>query len=154
MRGPKKEKAVYTLVHVHIQLFRERLSEKVHATIPRGIVAGFEFTPLQRNLKEWQERPWTYVCECQRKAKKAGSTATVVSYSVMIISHITFRDCRVHFFGDNLSRNSCIHSLAWWDRITTCAFFKTTYLILLNPQAVAGGKKCCFRGQILAVTTW
>ena len=25
----------------HIQLFRERLSEKVHATIPKGIVGGF-----------------------------------------------------------------------------------------------------------------
>ena len=47
-----------------IQLFRERLSEKVHATIPKGIVGGFEFTVLQRNLKEWHERPWTYVCEC------------------------------------------------------------------------------------------
>ena len=48
----------------YIQLFRERLSEKVHATIPKGIVGGFEFTVLQRNLKEWHERPWTYVCEC------------------------------------------------------------------------------------------
>ena len=38
-----------------IQLFRERLSEKVHATIPKGIVDGFEFTVLQRNLKEWHE---------------------------------------------------------------------------------------------------
>ena len=28
--------------------------------------------------------------------------------SVLIISHITFRDCRVHFFSDNLSRNTCI----------------------------------------------
>ena len=27
--------------------------------------------------------------------------------SVLIISHITFRDSRVHFFSDNLSRNSC-----------------------------------------------
>ena len=42
----------------------ERLSEKVHATILKGIVGGFEFTVLQRNLKEWHERPWTYVCEC------------------------------------------------------------------------------------------
>ena len=40
-----------------IQLFRERLLEKVHATIPKGIVGGFEFTVLQRNLKEWYERP-------------------------------------------------------------------------------------------------
>ena len=31
--------------------------------------------------------------------------------SVLIISHITFRDCRVHIFSDNLSRNSCIHWL-------------------------------------------
>ena len=46
-----------------IQLFRERLSEKVHATIPKGIVGGFEFTLLQRNLKERHVRPWTYVCE-------------------------------------------------------------------------------------------
>ena len=34
------------------QLFRERLSEKVHATIPKGIVGGFEFSVFQRNLKE------------------------------------------------------------------------------------------------------
>ena len=29
-----------------MQLFRERLSEKVHATIPKGILGGFEFTVL------------------------------------------------------------------------------------------------------------
>ena len=28
----------------YIQLFRERLSEKVHPTIPKGIVGGFEVT--------------------------------------------------------------------------------------------------------------
>ena len=28
-------------------------------TIPKGIVGGFEFAVLQRNLKEWHERPWT-----------------------------------------------------------------------------------------------
>ena len=30
-----------------------------------------------------------------------------VRNSVLIISHITFQDCRVHIFSDNLSRNSC-----------------------------------------------
>ena len=35
-----------------IQLFRERLSEKVHATISKGIVGGFEFSVLLRNLKK------------------------------------------------------------------------------------------------------
>ena len=28
--------------------------------------------------------------------------------SVLNISHITFRDCHVHVFSDNLSQNSCI----------------------------------------------
>ena len=31
-----------------------------------------------------------------------------VRNSVLIISHVTFRDCRVHILFDNLSRNSCI----------------------------------------------
>ena len=47
-----------------IQLFREKLSEKVHTTILKGIVGGFEFTVLQRNLREWHERPWIHVSEC------------------------------------------------------------------------------------------
>ena len=57
----------YKLTHgrcSRIHLFRERLLEKVHATIPKGIVGGFEFTVFQRNLKEWHRRPRTYVCEC------------------------------------------------------------------------------------------
>ena len=33
---------------VNIQLFRGMLSEKVPATISKGIVGGFEFTVLQR----------------------------------------------------------------------------------------------------------
>ena len=45
-----------------------------------------------------------------RKATKVGSKATVVRNSVLIISHITFRDCRVHIFSDNLSWNNCILS--------------------------------------------
>ena len=36
-----------------IQLFQERLSDKLHVTIPKGIVGGFELTAVQNNLKEW-----------------------------------------------------------------------------------------------------
>ena len=35
-----------------------------------------------------------------------------VKNSVLIIPHITFRDCHVHSFSDNLSRNSCIEIAA------------------------------------------
>ena len=39
---------IATLQLCSIQLFRERLSEKVHATILKVIVGGFEFPVLQR----------------------------------------------------------------------------------------------------------
>ena len=44
-----------------IQLFQERLSKKMHATFPKGIVGDFELTVFRGNFKEWQERPETYV---------------------------------------------------------------------------------------------
>ena len=43
----------------------------------KGIVGGFEFTVVQRNLKEGYDRPWIYVCESERKATKVGSTVIV-----------------------------------------------------------------------------
>ena len=51
-------------IYIYIQLFREKLSEKVQATILKGIVGDFKFTVPQRNLKEWQEKAWTNVYEC------------------------------------------------------------------------------------------
>ena len=61
----------------NIQLFRERLSEKVHVTIPKGVVGGFEFTVLRKNLKEWQERPCRMFANAIGKAAKVVLTATV-----------------------------------------------------------------------------
>ena len=54
----------FTMFNFKIQLFRERWSENVHATITKCIVADFELTVLQGNVKEWLERPSMYVCEC------------------------------------------------------------------------------------------
>ena len=34
-----------------------------------------------------------------------------VRKSILIISHVTFWDCRVHIFSDNLSQTSCISAL-------------------------------------------
>ena len=43
-----------------------KVVEKVHATILKGIVGGFEFSFFQKNLKELARnlRPWKCVCEC------------------------------------------------------------------------------------------
>ena len=45
-----------------------------------------------------------------KESNKSRFDSYSVRNSVLIISHITFRDCRVHIFSDNLSRNSCIHN--------------------------------------------
>ena len=44
-----------------------------------------------------------------KESNKSRFDSYSVRNSVLIIPHITFRECRVHIFSDNLSRNSCIH---------------------------------------------
>ena len=43
-----------------------------------------------------------------KESNKSRFDSYSVRNSVLIISHITFRDCLVHIFSDNLSRNSCM----------------------------------------------
>ena len=92
----KKEEPIQVHVCWCIQLFRERLSER-HC--------GWFWVHCS---SEKFERIGTKVHGNMFASATVGSTATVVRNSVSIISHITFRDCRVHIFSDNLSRNSCI----------------------------------------------
>ena len=92
----------------HIQLFRERLSEKVHATIPKGIVGGFKFTVLQRNLKELVRQAEEMCLRVLKESNK--SRFDRYSCQKQCIDHIPYylsELSRAHF-SDNLSRNSCI----------------------------------------------
>ena len=48
---------------------------------------------------------------CLRELKERNKSrfdSYSVRNSVLITSHITFRDCGVHIFSDNLSRNNCV----------------------------------------------
>ena len=44
-----------------------------------------------------------------KESNKSRFNSYSVRKIVLIISHFTFRDCRLHFFSDSLSRNSSIH---------------------------------------------
>ena len=72
-------------------------------------VSCFEFTVFQRKKFERMAReamgiyPWVL-----EESNKSGFDSYSVTNSVLRISHIAFRDCRVHIFSDNLSRNNCI----------------------------------------------
>ena len=56
-----------------------------------------------------------------KESNKSRFDSYSVRNSVLIISHITFRDCRVHSFCDNLSRNRCMSSCLLY----ICVFSKS-----------------------------
>ena len=72
---------------LHIWLFRERLSEKVDAAIPKDIVGGFELTVLKRNLKEWPRKAMDV---CLRVLKESNQSR-FDSYNIRnrVFSHIS-----------------------------------------------------------------
>ena len=68
---------------------------------------------------------------CLRVLKERNKTrfdSYSVRNNVLTISHITFRDCRVHTFSDNLSRTSCISFFY----LLTCRISKTFAFIFLE----------------------
>ena len=69
-----------------IQLFRERLPRKVHATILEGIVGGFEFSFFQRNLKELARK----AMEMCLRVLKESNKSRFDSYSRQCIDHIPY----------------------------------------------------------------
>ena len=90
---------------VVIQLFRKRLSEKVHATIPKGIVGGFEFTVLQRNLKELARKAMKMCLRVLTESNK--SRFDSYSRQEQCIDHIPYYLSglsRAHFFRQPFSK--------------------------------------------------
>ena len=64
----------------------------------KGTVGGFEFPVVQRNLNVWPERLMNVCLRVLKKSNKSRFDSYSVRNSVLIISHITFRDCLVHVF--------------------------------------------------------
>ena len=61
----------------------------------------------------WKNDTRGHVClRVVKESNKSRFDSFNVRNSVLIISHIAFRDCRVHICCDNLSRNSCIQLTA------------------------------------------
>ena len=90
---------------LRIQLFRERLSGKVHATILKGIVGGFEVSFFQRNLKELVRKAMEM---CLRVAKESNESR-FDSYSrqeqcIDHIPHYLSGLSRAHFFPQPFSK--------------------------------------------------
>ena len=48
----------------HTAISRKVVGKSAHDNPERYCGWPFEFTAVQRNLKEWHKRPWTHVYEC------------------------------------------------------------------------------------------
>ena len=81
-----------------LQLFRERLSAKVHATILKGIVGGFEFSFFQRNLKELARKAMEMCLRVLKERNK--SRIDSYSHQEQCIDHIPYylSGLSLHFF--------------------------------------------------------
>ena len=74
---------------------------------PRKVLRVF-LSPLF--FKEFERMAGEAMDICLRvleESNKSRFDSYSVRNSLLRISHITFRDCRVYIFSDNLSRNSC-----------------------------------------------
>ena len=119
----------------------------MHATILKGIAGGFEFSVFQRNLKELARK----TMEMCFRVLKESNKSRFDSYSrqeqfnsVLIISYITFRDCRVHIFSDNLSRN----------RLYTALVLCKNLMELLVCLLVVKNKSISFRWEKKILLYW
>ena len=70
----------------------------MHATTPKGIVGGFEFTVFSNKIERMAREAMDVCLRVLKKSNKSRFDSYSVGNSVLIISLITFRDCPVHIF--------------------------------------------------------
>ena len=71
-----------------------------------------EWFGVHCSSKKFERMAWEAIDVCLQLLKKESSNRRFDSYSarnsILIISHITFQDCRVHIFSDKLSLGAVI----------------------------------------------
>ena len=78
--------------------FEKGCRKKVHATIPKSFVGGFEVHCSSKKFEKMAQEAMDVCLQVLKKSNKRGLDSLSVRNSVLIISHFTFRDCHVHIF--------------------------------------------------------
>ena len=105
----QSERAKNTIHCFSIQLVRERLSSgKSARDNPERYCGWFSVHCFSKKSQRMAREAMDVCLRVLKERNKIRFYSYSVRNTVLIISHITFRGCRVHSFCDNLSRNSCI----------------------------------------------
>ena len=114
-------------MHVSYLALYTAISRKVVGKSAQNNPEGFcEWFCLHCSSKKFERmtREAMDIClQVLKESSKSRFDCYSVRNSVSIIYHISFWDCRVHIFSDNLSRNSCIHlkvPVQWNLDLTKC----------------------------------
>ena len=92
-----------TWLYTEYSFFEKGCQRKCTQQSWKVLWVGFEFTVFQRNLKQWYERSWMYVCMCKRKATKVGLTTTESGTVYWSYPILPFGIVACTFVSDNLS---------------------------------------------------
>ena len=98
----------------NVQIFQERLSEEVHATIPKGIICGWLWVHQLFFKEIWKNGTGDrghMIANAKGKQQKYRFHSYSVRNSVFIISHIAFVDCCVHNFSDPIFLEIAVYAL-------------------------------------------
>ena len=118
-----------------IQLFRERLSEKVHATNSKDIVGGFEFSVFQRNLKELERKAMEMCLRVLKESNKRRIDSYIrqeqcIDYIPYHLSGLS----RAHFFRQPFSKQLYTGAVdaGWppWGFWENCNMFEWLTLVI------------------------
>ena len=74
----------------------------MHATILKGIVGGLSFFWSSKKVERMAREAMDICLPGLKESNKSGFDSFSVRNSVLSISHITFQDCCVRSFSDNL----------------------------------------------------
>ena len=106
-QAKSRKKPYHNLRAICVQLFWERLSEKGKRDKPERYCGWFWFHCSSKKFEGVARETIDVFLRVLKESNNRRFDSYSVRNSLLIISHITFRDCRVHIFSDNLSRNSC-----------------------------------------------
>ena len=93
-------------VPLFVYSYFEKGVRKSHATIPKGGWFWVRCSSRKFERMAWEAMDLHVCLPMLKESNKSRFDSFGVRDSALIISHITFRDCPVQVFCDNLSRNS------------------------------------------------